>query len=37
MRGDIRAYRWKGYKFGPIKRCRKCDHTTPYHYEWCRK
>ena len=29
--------RWKGYKFGPIQRCRTCDHTTPYHYEWCER
>ncbi len=29
--------RWKGYKFGPIKRCRTCDHTTPYHYDGCKR
>lgn len=27
---------WKGYRFGPIQRCRWCDHTTPYHYRTCR-
>lgn len=24
-----------GYKFGPIRRHRCCDHTTPSHYAWC--
>jgi hypothetical protein len=27
----------KGYKFGPIQRCRFCDHTSPYHYSTCRR
>ena len=26
---------FRGYKFGPIQRCRECDHTSPYHYENC--
>ena len=42
--GTGRGYRWrwslenwlKGYKWGPISRCRTCDHTTPYHYPTCR-
>lgn len=25
----------KGYKFSPVGRFRCCDHTTPYHYQWC--
>lgn len=25
----------KGYRFSPIQRCRRCGHTTPYHYETC--
>lgn len=25
----------KGFKYGPVQRCRVCDHTTPYHYESC--
>ena len=24
-----------GYAFSSIKRCRSCDHTTPYHYPRC--
>lgn len=24
-----------GYKHGPVRRCRECDHTTPFHYGWC--
>jgi len=24
-----------GYAFSAIKRCRTCDHTTPYHYPKC--
>ena len=27
--------RWHGYKFGPIRRHRCCDHTTPAHYVDC--
>lgn len=25
----------QGYKFGPVRRHRCCDHTTPGHYGWC--
>jgi hypothetical protein len=27
--------RLMGYRFGPVRRFRCCDHTTPYHYRWC--
>lgn len=27
---------WHGYRFGPVRRCRFCDRTTPYHYPTCR-
>ena len=27
---------FRGLKFGPIARCRICEHTTPYHYNGCR-
>jgi hypothetical protein len=39
----IRHKRWafqnwrNGYKFNAIRRFRCCDHTTPYHYQWCDK
>jgi len=26
---------FKGYKYGPVRRFRCCDHTTPYHYAGC--
>lgn len=25
----------QGYRFGPVQRCRRCDHTTPFHYPTC--
>lgn len=28
---------WKGYKFGPVQRCRECSHTTPGHLAGCRR
>jgi len=46
LRHRIPWLRWKfryralrnwldGYAFSSIKRCRSCDHTTPYHYPKC--
>lgn len=26
-----------GYKFGPVRRHRCCQHTTPSHYAVCRR
>lgn len=26
-----------GLAFSPVGRCRKCSHTTPYHYRHCPK
>ena len=25
----------RGYQFRPVQRCRRCSHTTPYHYPTC--
>jgi len=25
----------EGYAFSPVRRCRECDHTTPFHYARC--
>lgn len=27
----------RGYRFSAVRRCRFCDHTTPYHYATCRR
>lgn len=41
VRTRLKWKRWswqnwrKGYMFRPIQRFRCCEHTTPFHYEWC--
>ena len=27
----------RGYQFRPVQRCRRCSHTTPYHYPTCER
>lgn len=43
LRWRLRKLYWSagnrlhGYKFGPVRRFRCCEHTTPYHAAQCRR